>query len=65
MNQTAFYAIVQAINQLQEIGSGLYDASQVVSIQGAFDDADLLQRVADKIYEEAENIDVLLTEMEG
>lgn len=64
MNQTAFNVIVQAINQLQEIGSGLYDASEVVSGQGDITDALLLQGIADKIYEEADDIDVLLSEME-
>lgn len=64
LNQTAFLALVQAIYQLQEIASGLYDASSVVSGQGALSDAALLQTVADKLYKESENIDVLLVEME-
>ncbi|BDA71768.1 hypothetical protein CAL7716_059340 [Calothrix sp. PCC 7716] len=65
MNQTAFNAIVQAIYQLQEIASSLYDTSSVVSEQGALSDATLLQTVADKLYKESENIDVLLVEMEA
>jgi hypothetical protein len=65
LNQTAFLALVQAIYELQEIASGLYDTSSVVSEQGALSDATLLQTVADKLYREGENIDVLLVEMEA
>jgi ferritin len=51
-------------DQLQEIAAQLYTAAEVALQNNDFDDASLLQSRADKIYEEAENIDTLIIELE-
>jgi hypothetical protein len=64
MKQTTIDALIQALYRLQQIGSDLYDASEIASEQGDLAEASLLQSVADKLYEDAENLDILITEME-
>lgn len=64
MKQSAINALVQALYRLQQIGSDLYDASDAASEQGDLSEAALLQSVADKLYEDAENLDILISEME-
>ncbi len=50
--------------QLQQIAAQLYTAAEVALQNDDFDDASLLQSRADKIYEEAENMDTLISELE-
>ena len=55
---------VSAKLYLPQIGSDLYDASDAASSKGDLSEAALLQSVADKLYEDAENLDILISEME-
>jgi hypothetical protein len=64
MKQSAINPLIQALYRLQQIGDYLYEASDSASDQGDYPEATLLQSVADKLYEEAENLDVLISEME-
>ncbi|MDZ8188060.1 MAG: hypothetical protein RMX96_24805 [Nostoc sp. ChiSLP02] len=43
----------------------MYAAADLALQNDDFDDASLLQSRADKIYEEAENIDTLISELES
>ncbi|MBD2498165.1 hypothetical protein [Nostoc sp. FACHB-280] len=52
-------------DQLQVIAAQLYLAADQALQNDDFDDASLLQSRADKIYEEAENIEILISELEG
>jgi hypothetical protein len=65
VKQTAIDALIQALYRLQQIGSDLYDASDAASEAGDLSEASLLQSVADKLYEDAENLDILIAEMEA
>ncbi|MGL5881250.1 MAG: hypothetical protein ACRC2V_26240 [Xenococcaceae cyanobacterium] len=64
MKQSAIEVLLQALYRLQQIGDYLYEASDAASEEGDFSEASLLQSVADKLYEETENLDVLISEME-
>ncbi|MEH1981546.1 hypothetical protein [Nostoc sp.] len=64
MKQETFIILSRVYDQLQEIAAQLYTAAEVALQNNDFDDASLLQSRADKIYEEAENIDTLIIELE-
>ncbi|MBH8575818.1 hypothetical protein I8752_23015 [Nostocaceae cyanobacterium CENA369] len=64
MKQETFTILSRVYDQLQEIAAQLYTAAEVALQNNDFDDASLLQSRADKIYEEAENIDTLIIELE-
>jgi len=57
-------ALLQAYFGLQQIVFDLYAASQAAFENDDLSDASLLASRADKIYEEVENIDFLLIELE-
>ncbi len=65
MKQETFTILSRVYTQLQQIAAQLYTAAEVALQNDDFDDASLLQSRADKIYEEAENIDTLISELEG
>ncbi|ODH02577.1 hypothetical protein A4S05_23490 [Nostoc sp. KVJ20] len=65
MKQETFTILSRVYDQLQEIAAQLYTAAEVALQNDDFDDASLLQSRADKIYEEAENLDALIIELEG
>lgn len=65
MKQETFTILSSAYTQLQQIAAQLYTAAEVALQNDDFDDASLLQSRADKIYEEAENLDALIIELEG
>ncbi|MBV9388255.1 MAG: hypothetical protein JOZ78_17680 [Chroococcidiopsidaceae cyanobacterium CP_BM_ER_R8_30] len=58
-------ALLQAYFRLQEVVFGLYAASEAALENEDLDDASLLASRADKLYEEVENLDILLIELEG
>lgn len=64
MKQETFTILSNVYNQLQQIAAQLYTAAELALQNDDFDDASLLQSRADKIYEEAENIDTLIIELE-
>lgn len=51
--------------QLQQIAAQLYTAAEQALQNDDSDDANLLQSRADKIYEEAENLDTWIYELEA
>jgi ferritin len=65
MKQETFTILSRVYTELQQIAAQLYTAAEVALQNDDFDDASLLQSRADKIYEEAENIDTLISELEG
>ncbi|MBW4478365.1 MAG: hypothetical protein KME54_16265 [Tolypothrix brevis GSE-NOS-MK-07-07A] len=65
MKQETFTILSRVYTQLQQIAAQLYAAAEVALQADDFDDASLLQSRADKIYEEAENIDTLISELES
>jgi hypothetical protein len=58
-------ALLQAYFGLQQVVFDLYAASEAAFENDDLNDASLLGSRADKLYEEVENLDVLLIEMEG
>lgn len=65
MKQETFNILLTVYTQLQQIAAQLYAEAETALQNDDFDDASLLQSRADKIYEEAENIDALISELEG
>ncbi|MBH8553367.1 hypothetical protein I8751_13480 [Nostocaceae cyanobacterium CENA357] len=65
MKQETLTILLQMYTQLQQIAAQLYTAAELALQNDDFDDASLLQSRADKIYEEAENLDILISELEG
>ncbi|MEH2362278.1 hypothetical protein [Nostoc sp.] len=56
--------LLQAYAQLQEIIDKLYEAHDRAIINNDFDDASLLASRADRLYEEAENLEIVISEQE-
>lgn len=65
MKQNTIVALLQAYRKLQQIAAELYEAAEAALENNDFDDASLLASRADKLYEEAENLDILISELEG
>ncbi|BAT51287.1 hypothetical protein NOS3756_02100 [Nostoc sp. NIES-3756] len=65
MKQETFTILSTVYGELQQIAARLYSAAELALQNDDFDDASLLQSRADKIYEEAENIDTLIIELDG
>jgi hypothetical protein len=65
VEQTTINALTQAFLRLQQIGSDLYDASFSAYENANLLDASVLVSQADKIYQEAENLEILISELEG
>ncbi len=57
--------LLKAYAQLEQITSELYDAADVAVEMGDFEDASLLQTRADILYEQMENLDFVISELEG
>ncbi|MEH2457208.1 hypothetical protein [Nostoc sp.] len=56
--------LLQACAQLQEIIDELYEADDRAIANNDFDDASLLASRADILYEEAENLEIVISEQE-
>lgn len=65
MKQNTITALLQSYARLQQIAAELYEAAEAALENDDFDDASLLASRADKLYEEAENLDILISELEG
>ena len=57
-------ALLKAYTQLQQIIDDLYEASDNALENNDFEDASLLATRADKLYEEAENLEFVISELE-
>ena len=65
MKQNTIFALLQVHTRLQQIAAELYKAAEAALGNDDFDDASLLASRADKIYDEVENLDILISELEG
>ena len=65
MKPNTIAALLQAYTRLQQTAAELYEAAEAALENDGFDDASLLASRADKLYEEAENLDILISELEG
>lgn len=57
-------ALLQAYVELQQVVFDLYTASEAAFENDDLDDASLIASRADRLYEEIENLDILLIELE-
>lgn len=57
-------ALLKAYAQLQQIIDDLYEAHDKAIENNDFGDASLLASRADKLYQEAENLEIMITELE-
>ncbi|MBN3908572.1 MAG: hypothetical protein HWQ35_19130 [Nostoc sp. NMS1] len=65
MNPTTLTALRIAHRRMQSLIEELYTAAQIALDNDDLPDASLLQSIADKLYLEAENLDILISELEG
>ncbi|MEH1830789.1 MAG: hypothetical protein V7L29_01570 [Nostoc sp.] len=65
MNPTTLTALRIAHRQMQALIEELYTSAQTALDNDDLPDASLLQSIADKLYVEAENLDILISELEG
>ncbi|MEH1789694.1 MAG: hypothetical protein V7L23_30090 [Nostoc sp.] len=65
MNLTTLTALHTAHKKMQILIEDLYTAAQTALDNDDLPDAGLLQSTADKLYVEAENLDILILELEG
>lgn len=65
MKQKTIAALLQSYTRLQQTAAELYEAAEAALEDDDFDDASLLASRADRLYEEAENLDILISELEG
>jgi hypothetical protein len=56
--------LLKAYAQLQKIIDELYEAHDKAVENNDFDDASLLASRADRLYQEAENLEIVITELE-
>ncbi len=56
--------LLRAYAQLQQIIDDLYEASEKALENNDLEDASLLESRADKIYEEGENLEIVISELE-
>lgn len=64
MKQTTLDALRKAYTQLQVIIDELYNAHDEAARNDYDEDASLLVSRADKLYEEAENLELIISELE-
>ncbi|MCC5638274.1 hypothetical protein LC593_21035 [Nostoc sp. CHAB 5844] len=64
MKAETISVLLKAYAQLQEIIDELYEAHDRAIENNDFDDASLLASRADKLYQEAENLEILITELD-
>lgn len=57
-------ALLKAYAQLQQIIDDLYEASEKALENNDIEDASLLESRADKLYEEGENLEFVISELE-
>ncbi|MEH2177937.1 hypothetical protein [Nostoc sp.] len=65
MKQTTLDALLRVYVKLEEITKELYNLADDAVNQGDYDDASLLQARANILYEQMENIDIVISELGG
>lgn len=64
MKQETRNVLLKAYAQLHQITEELYEASDRAIENNDYDDASLLASRADKLYEEVENLEIVISEQE-
>ncbi len=65
MKQSTLAALLRAYAQLEQITAELYEAADTAVEMEDFEDASLLQSRADILYEQMENLETIISELEG
>ncbi|MBW4475871.1 MAG: hypothetical protein KME54_03100 [Tolypothrix brevis GSE-NOS-MK-07-07A] len=65
MKQTTIDSLKQLYEKLEVITRELYNLAEIELELEDFDDASLLQTRANILYEQMENLDVVISELEG
>ena len=65
MKQTTLNSLKRLYEKLEVITGELYDLAEIELELEDFDDASLLQTRANILYEQMENLDVVISELEG
>lgn len=65
MKPTTLNALLRVYDRLDEIVDELNNLAEIELELEAFDDASLLQTRADILYEQMENLEVVVKELEG
>ena len=65
MKQTTIEALLRVYARLEETTTELYTLADTAVEMGDFEDASLLQSRADILYEQMENLDFVISELEG
>jgi len=65
LKQTTLNSLKRLYEKLEVITRELYDLAEIELELEDFDDASLLQTRADILYEQMENLDVVISELEG
>ncbi|MEH2192555.1 MAG: hypothetical protein V7K98_07910 [Nostoc sp.] len=65
MKQTTLNSLKRLYEKLEVITRELYDLAEIELELEDFDDASLLQTRADMLYEQMENLDAVISELEG
>jgi ferritin len=65
LKQTTIDSLKQLYEKLEVITRELYDLADIELELEDFDDASLLQTRANILYEQMENLDVVISELEG
>lgn len=64
MKQETLNVLLRTYEKLHKITEDLYEASDKALENNDFDDASLLASRADKLYEEVENLEIIISELE-
>ena len=64
MKQTTLDALLKAYTQLHQIIEDLYEAHDNAAANNDDEDASLLVSRADRLYEEVENLELIISELE-
>jgi len=65
LKQTTLNSLKRLYEKLEVITRELYDLAEIELELEGFDDASLLQTRADILYEQMENLDAVISELEG
>ncbi len=65
MKQKTLNALLGVYDQLDEIVTQLNDLADEAVLTGDYEDGSLLKARADILYEQMENLDIVISELEG
>lgn len=65
MTSETLNVLLKVYTQLEQITTELYNAADAAVERGDFDGVSLLQSRADILYEQMENLNIVISELEG